>query len=201
MVSMFLRLLLIFFPVWAFAADLMIFDVRQNIAMSDKDIVYRDFIINGGTDSGLSAGMILTVQRRLPLYDSYANRSAGDLQLKVAKIKVIYVQKNLAVARLHSEFTRDATPLIEDNFIMIGDHIDLSSASSEKSAENAAPAASGPAAAAPAKAAPAPAEPTAAAISESKTVAQIVVNTIDLSSQTPKVPPPATQKVDVQQLQ
>jgi len=188
-------------PVWAFGADLMIFDVRKNLAMSDKDPVYRDFIINGGSDSGLSVGMILTVQRRLPLYDSYLNRSAGDLHLKVAKIKVIYVQKSLAVARLHSEFTREATPLIEDNFVMVGDQIDLSSASTEKSADNGGGAKE--AAPEPAKPEPAKAPEPTAAIPASKAVAQIVVNTVDLSSQAPKLPKPAPvdQKVDVQKLQ
>ena len=30
-------------------------------------------------EAGLSTGMIVTVQRRMPLYDTYLNRSAGDL--------------------------------------------------------------------------------------------------------------------------
>jgi hypothetical protein len=190
-------ILLFLIPVYA-RADLTIFDVRKNIAMSDSDPVYRDFIINGGSEAGLSVGMVLTVQRRLPLYDSYLNRSAGDLQLKVAKIKIIYVQKALAVARLHSEFTREAAPLLEDNFVMVGDHIDLATATTDKKAE-AAPAPSEPAA--PAEA-PKPV-PTAAAPGAPKAVAQIVVNTVDLSSQTSKSsqPPLTGEKVDIQKLQ
>ncbi|NJM10245.1 MAG: hypothetical protein HC883_05130 [Bdellovibrionaceae bacterium] len=77
----------------ALAEELTIFDVRKNLPMSDSEKVYRDFYINGGNEAGLSAGMIITVERRMPLYDSYQNRSAGDLQLKVAKIKIIHVQK------------------------------------------------------------------------------------------------------------
>jgi hypothetical protein len=161
--------------------------------MSDKDPVYRDFIINGGSESGLSVGMLVNVQRRLPLYDSYQNRSAGDLRLKVARIKIIAVQKGLAVARLHSEFTREETPILEDNFIMVGDQIDLSSAGSDKKAE--APSESKePTAAQPA---PKP-EPVAATPSGSQTTAQIVVNTIELSSKTPS---PTPQKVDIPVLQ
>lgn len=113
-------------------ADLTIFDVRRNLPMSDQEKVYRDFYINGGSESGLSVGMVLTVQRRLPLYDSYQNRSAGDLDLKVAKLKIIHVQKGLAVGRLHTEFTRENAPLLEDNFVMVGDSLDLTSATNEK---------------------------------------------------------------------
>lgn len=132
--TMRLLLLTVFVSLQA-KADLTIFDVRKNLPLSDQDPVFRDFYINGGSESGLSPGMVLTVQRRLPLYDSYQNRSAGDLQLKVAKVKIIHTQKGLAVARLHAEFTRDSAPLLEDNFIMVGDRLDLSSASSDKKAE------------------------------------------------------------------
>ncbi len=134
--SMFMRLLLLLaFPHLA-QAELTIFDVRKNLAMSSAEVVYRDFYINGGSESGLSSGMVLTVQRRLPLYDTYQNRSVGDLQLKVAKIKIIHVQRGLAVGRLHVEFKRDNSPLLEDPFIMIGDRLDLNSASSDKKADN-----------------------------------------------------------------
>ena len=194
--SRFKYLLLIVLPLNAWA-DLTIFNVRKDLPMSDADPVFRDFIINGGSEAGLSVGMLVNVQRRIPLYDSYQNRSAGDLQLKVARIKIIYVQKGLAVARLQSEFTREATPVLEDNYIMIGDHIDLSSASSsDKKAE----------APAPEKAEPAPVEekPKTAAVpsgSLPQQTAQIVVNTVDLSSQSAKAPAPKPEKIDVPVLQ
>jgi hypothetical protein len=186
-------LIVILLPLQAWA-DLTIFDVRQNLPMSESDPVFRDYIIDGGSESGLSVGMLLTVQRRLPLYDSYQNHSAGDLLLKVARIKIIYVQKGMAVARLHSEFTREATPLLEDGFIMVGDHIDLSSASSEKKAEASAPSESQPTAAAP--------EPKPQPVASAAQPPQIVVNTVELSSQSPvKAPPTLSQKVDVPNLQ
>ncbi len=179
MVSKMKYLLLMLLPlnVWA---DLTIIDVRKNLPMSDSDPVYRDFYINGGSDAGLSTGMVLTVQRRLPLYDNYQNHSAGDLQLKVAKIKLIQVQRGLAVGRLHSEFTREGAPLLEDPFIMVGDQIDLSSASSDKKAD-----ASGenskPIAAASEDSAPEP-EPSSAPAEPAtrQSAAQIVVNSVEL---------------------
>ena len=186
-------LLLLSLPLQAWA-DLTIFDVRKNLPMSDNDPIYRDFIVNSGSEAGLSVGMILTVQRRIPLYDSYQNRAAGDLLLKVARVKIIHVQKGLAVARLHAEFTREGAPLLEDNYIMVGDQLDLSSAGSDKKAD-----AGGTEEAA----STAAREEVKEKPAKDKTAAQIVVNSVELSSQsvpppsrTPK-PTPLPQKVDV----
>lgn len=159
-------------------AEVTIFDVRKNLPLSDHDKVYHDYYLNGGTESGLSPGMILTVERRLPLYDTYQNHAAGDLQLKVAKIKIIHAQKGLAVARLYAEFSREDAPLLEDNFIMVGDSVDLSSATTEgkKTAENSA-------------------APSGAPAPQGVASAQIFVNSVDLSSHAPAAPTAATAAV------
>lgn len=115
-------------------AEISIFDVRRPIALNDGEKPPRDFYINAGTESGLNSGMVLTVIRKTPLYDSYQNRSAGDLMIKVARVKIIHAQRGLAVARLHSDLGRDNNPVLEDNFLMVGDQIDLASASADKSA-------------------------------------------------------------------
>ncbi len=175
-----LALLLLLIAPPAFA-ELTIFDVRKNLPMSDTEKVYRDFYINGGTESGVAVGMVITVQRRLPLYDTYQNRSAGDLDLKVAKIKVIHVQKGLSVARLHSEYNRDNAPLLEDNFIMVGDRLDLATAVQDKpdkkagEGEGKAP-----------ETASAPQEPSTAFIPKG----QIIVNSVDISSTQPTLEHP-----------
>lgn len=159
------------------AADLTIFDTRRTLRMADSDPVYHDYYINGGNEAGLQTGMVITVRRKLPLYDNYANHSAGDLQLKVARVKIIHVQKGLAVARLQSEFTRENAPLLEDPFIMVGDNLDISTATHDGKKESA-------------NSEPAPAEPTAKTESTGKPIAQITVNSVDLSSTAP-VPNPS----------
>lgn len=168
------------------AAEPTIFDVRKNLPMANNEPVFRDFYISSGSEAGLTVGMLLNVQRRMPLYDSYQNRSAGDLQLKVARVKIIHVQKGLAVARLHSEFTREGTPLLEDNFIMVGDQLDLSSATADKKADSGSWSTS---------------EPVATLHSPpatlAKATAQIVVNSVELSSEAASAPA----KVDVPHLE
>lgn len=179
-------ILTLFVLVASGAQGLTIFDVRKNLPMSDNEKVYRDFYINGGSESGLQRGMIITVERRMPLYDTYASRSAGDLQLKVAKVKIIHVQKGLAVARIFSEFTREDAPMLEDPFIMVGDRLDLNSATSEKESKKA-------------EAAPTEeqqTEPVAAA--QVNPTPQIVVNSVELSSESlpnPNLPQQVTAPV------
>lgn len=179
------------FPLVAMADDITIFDVRKNLPMSDDEKVYRDFYVNAGNEAGLSVGMVMTVQRRMPLYDSYSNRSAGDLQLQVAKIKIIHVQKGLAVARLHSEFTREGAPVLEDNFIMVGDRLDLSSATSDKSDKGG-------------KKAEADEgqqnEPVAATAKPAKS-GQILINSVELSSEATKAQAPTPDAVQAPMLQ
>ncbi len=119
----------------AFANDITIFDARKSLSLSDSEPSYRDFYVNGGTEAGLKAGMVFSVIRKLPLYDTYENRSPGDLVIRVGKVKIIHAQKNISVARLQSMLSRESLPLLEDNFIMVGDKLDLGSAEGDKKAE------------------------------------------------------------------
>ncbi len=128
---------LLFAAEWTHAADLTIFEVRKPIALSDKEVTQKDYYINAGSESGLQKGMIITVVRKIPLYDSYRSRSAGDLTVPVAKVKIIQVQEGLSVARFASEISRNEIPTLEENFVMIGDQLDLATATHEKkSADN-----------------------------------------------------------------
>lgn len=117
------------------ASDLMIFDVRRPIALKNDEVTFKDFYISGGSEAGLAAGMLINVVRKVPLYDSYSNRSAGELLVKVARVKIVAAQKGLAVARLHSSISRETNPILEDYFIMIGDQLDLTSAAADKRAK------------------------------------------------------------------
>lgn len=188
--KLFIFCLLMSLPLMAMADDITIFDVRKNLPMSDDEKVFRDFYINAGNEAGLSVGMVITVQRRLPLYDSYSNRSAGDLQLQVAKIKIIHVQKGLAVARLHSEFTREGAPILEDNFIMVGDRLDLATATTDKGDKGKkAESAEGQ-----------QSEPVAAVIQPVKS-GQILINSVELSSEATKAEAPVPNAVETPILQ
>ena len=125
-----------------YATEVIIFDSRRPIAMSEKEKPHKDFYLNAGVEMGLKKGVVLNVQRRVPLYNTVTNSSAGDLQLHVAKIRIIHVQNRLSVARLVNESTPSELPILEDSYILIGDRVDLGSATAE--AETPAPAESSP---------------------------------------------------------
>lgn len=113
------------------ANEVIIFDCRRPIAMSDKEKPLKDFYINAGVEMGLKKGVILSVQRRVPLYNTLTNSSAGDLQIQVGRLKLVHVQNRLSVARLVNESTKEELPILEDPYILIGDRIDLGSATAE----------------------------------------------------------------------
>lgn len=180
-------------------ADVTVFDVRRTLRMSDQDQVLRDYYLNGGQESGLAVGMVVTVTRKLPLYDNYQNRSAGDVHLKVAKLKIIHVQKGLSVGRVQSEFSRENAPLLEDPFVMVGDALDLATAvgdrdrDKDKDKERA----DGRKDAGEEPSSPA-SEPN---VGMGKPMAQISVHETDMSSQAVKSPPAAPPPVDAPTLQ
>lgn len=130
-----LFLAILLFTVTARAEEITIFDMRKTLAMSETDRSFRDFYLSKGGAAGIRPGMIVTVKRKIPLYDNFHNRSAGDLSIAVGQVKIIHVEKDLAVAREFSQFSREDLPLLEDNFIMIGDEVDLSSATTETKAK------------------------------------------------------------------
>jgi hypothetical protein len=113
------------------AEDLTIFDSRRPVALSEKETTYRDFYINGGIEQGVKKDMILTVTRRLTLYDSYRANSPKELMVEVAKVKIIFAQKGLSVARYYEEFSRADRTILEHDFIMVGDKIDMTTAQME----------------------------------------------------------------------
>ena len=110
------------------ALAISIFEARKRLPLRNGEKTQKDFYLNGGLESGLKAGMVLRVTRQVTLYDTYQNKSPGDLVIPVGELKIIFVQKGLSVARLHRIFDRQNLPVLEDNFLMVGDEVDVSSA-------------------------------------------------------------------------
>lgn len=160
-----------------------IFESRKQLPMSNGEQTQKDFYINAGTGAGLAPGRVVTVVRQVPLYDSYRNRSAGNLSIKVAKIKIIYSQKDLSVARYFAGFSRDKIPVLDDNFIMVGDQLDMNSVESEKSAANEQSADSSRSVSS--VSAPQPPPQPAPVVAH----AQVLVNTVTVSSSAPSPAP------------
>lgn len=105
-----------------------IFDVRRSLPLEPDEPVYHDFYINTGPESGLKKGMFVTVVRQLPVHDPILNKQQATLSVTVGKLQVLQVERGITVARLNSELPDEERPVLEFEAVMIGDKIDLASA-------------------------------------------------------------------------
>ncbi len=120
----------------SFAKDVYVFESRRALSLVDGQQLPKDYYINAGTESGLRKDVVVTVNRRTAFYDPYQNKSAGDIMVPVAELRIIYSQNGLSVARLEKMHDRAFLPSLEYEAVMVGDRLDLSSASKrEKRAE------------------------------------------------------------------
>jgi hypothetical protein len=108
-----------------------IFDVRRSLPLEPDEEVTKDFYINAGPESGLKKGVYVTVVRAVPVHDPIKNMQQATLNIPVGKLHVIDVQRGITVARLESELTDDDRPTLEFEGVMVGDHIDLGSISTD----------------------------------------------------------------------
>ena len=106
------------------AQELNVIDVRRNITMSDDDIVYKDYYINGGESSALRKNLVINVKRRVNIKD-VGGKNVGDFDTVVGQLKVIHVGAKVSVAREFNLTSRDEEPMLEQVGIMSGDKVDL----------------------------------------------------------------------------
>jgi len=139
-----LVLLLALFAWEAFAEELTVVEVRSNIALAEKDPVYRDFYINAGSAQGLKQHLVVTATRKVSIRDASGTQTYGEMMVPVGQLKIIYVSEKIAVGREYKLLSREDEPTIEQAGIMIGDKIELKASfvdnhkiSSQKPIENA----------------------------------------------------------------
>lgn len=131
--NIYLAIALVYMAVYPLSSmALSIFEVRRRLAMTNGEVTEKDFYLNGGIEKGLKPGMIVTVMRQIGLYDAYQNKSPGELVIPVGEVKVLFVQKGVSVAREHALFDRRNLPILDENYFMVGDEVDLTSARPEK---------------------------------------------------------------------
>jgi len=107
------------------AKDISVFAAHKTLSLGPKDPAIRDYYISGGADDGFRRGMTVTVVRRLPIHDLSRNRSLGDMPVPVAKMKLIFVQRNMSVGRLTALVSSKSVPTVDYESVMVGDVITL----------------------------------------------------------------------------
>lgn len=84
----------------------------------------KDFYVNLGAAQGLQPGSRLTVRRRVSTYDLAAEKLYKDVTFSIATLRVIHVERNIAIARLDRFTPQDTTPSLSPRAVMIGDQVE-----------------------------------------------------------------------------
>src|SRR5205823_4199211 len=109
----------------AHPSDFIVFDVRKTLPLHDGEQVYRDYYVNIGTETGVRAGSILAVYRRIPVVDVYRNKAQGDLIVPVGHLRVIHSQKTMSVCRLAGRASESQVPVMDYEAVMMGDRVEI----------------------------------------------------------------------------
>ena len=119
----FIFFILLLVTLSAEAEDIVIVDVRSNIPLSDQDPIYNDYIISSKDLGGLKKNLVVLVKRHLKIKNSDA-KDVGDIETAVAQMKIIHVDKTIAVGREYKILARDTDVLLDYQGAMTGDRID-----------------------------------------------------------------------------
>ncbi len=99
--------------------------VRRELGLTrlDSDRAPQDLILNAGTENGITEGMLLTVQRRVPILDPYRDNQQTELEVEFATVRIVLAQNDLAVARVEKMDPISSGVALGTRAIMIGDYV------------------------------------------------------------------------------
>jgi hypothetical protein len=81
--------------------------------------------VNIGTNQGVKTGTILDASRVITTVDELNQKTGRNIAFKIAKLKVIHAETDLAVARVMQMLPPDSTPLGSYTNVMVGDEVDV----------------------------------------------------------------------------
>lgn len=110
------------------AKEVQVIEIRKNLQLSANETVYTDYYLNAGDDLGIKPGTTFVLYRRVNVIDRLGTNQGRSLALPVGKIKIIYVAKDLSVARVDKLEDNKSTPILEHRGVMLGDLINVVSA-------------------------------------------------------------------------
>lgn len=119
-----LLLILMLLPSTTFAAH-QVFGIRTDFPMTDGQELFRDVYVNMGTDQGIKVGSILDAFRVHTTVDEINQRTGKNISFRIAKLKVIHAEGDVAVARVVEMMKPDATPNGTFTNVMVGDQVDV----------------------------------------------------------------------------
>ena len=108
------------------AGEFAVISVVRTLPMKKDEITVKDYYINAGSNNGLKQGAFIDARRKMPVYDNLAAKVVADTQVPVARLKLIYVDKGVSIARLVEIYDRKTTPIGGYDDVLVGDLIKVS---------------------------------------------------------------------------
>lgn len=93
--------------------------------MADGQADYRDVYVNIGTNQGVKAGTKLDAFRVLTTVDEINQRTGRNFSFKIARLKVIHAESDMAVARVIEFQPPESTPIAVFTNVMVGDQVEV----------------------------------------------------------------------------
>lgn len=108
------------------AGEFFVTSVIREIPMKSDDVVFKDFYINAGSNNGLRKGIYLDAIRKLTTYDNLNSKMLGETSVRIARLRLIHVDKNFSIARLVNMYDKTRTPISGYDSVMVGDLVEVS---------------------------------------------------------------------------
>lgn len=106
-------------------AEYQVFGVKSDFALNADALPQRDVYVNIGTSQGIKQGSTLEVYRSVTTVDQINQRTGRNIQFKIAKLKVIHAEADVAVARLQEFMPASQTPNGVYTNVMVGDRVEV----------------------------------------------------------------------------
>jgi hypothetical protein len=114
-------------PRFAGAQDYTVYSVYKALDLGNPgETPQKDFYVNMGQAQGIREGTVLEVSRKAYTYDLISEKLYKEITFPIAKLRVIHVEPNVAVARLDKMLPSDKTPAATPRAVMIGDVVKVS---------------------------------------------------------------------------
>jgi hypothetical protein len=106
------------------SSDYVVYSVYKELDLGNPgESPKKDFFVNIGSSQGVREGATLEVLRRISTYDLMTEKLYKDLLFPIARLKVIHVETNAAIARLEKMLPPDKTPALSPRAVMVGDSV------------------------------------------------------------------------------
>lgn len=108
-------------------ANTSVFFIKKSLKMENDEKPMHDYYINAGSRVGLKRGMVVKVHRKVPFQDTGMIKLNEQLEIPIVEIKLIHVQGELSVGRLHKRLIGKDSPILDYSNIMMGDSVNIGS--------------------------------------------------------------------------